>query len=230
MRRVAAVSLMAALMARSAAGQVGSPPEHSPYVDAPFSGELTALGGWFSGNTGRAGVGPQSAPVAGGRFEWHLGGPMGLGLRFARAFSDRTVINPLVFSGRVLGTTSQPMYFFDTDLMLSLTGQKTWHKLMPIVQAGLGLTTDFGQDKDIGGYALGTSFALNFGVGVRWIPSRRWQLRLDATDNVFQQSYPNSYFTPPIDGGTPVLNPTEGQNEWNHSFMATLGISWLFRK
>ena len=213
-----------------AEAQVGYPPDRSPFTDLSTKGEVGLFGGYYLGNRGSAGVGPQSAPVVGGRYEIHLGGPMFAGVRLARTSSDRTVIDPtLATADRVIGKKSAPLYLLDANLILALTGQKTYHLLIPVVSGGLGMASDFAA-KDAGGYSLGTTFALNFGGGIRWVATRRTQLRLDVIDNIFQLSYPDSYLATPTAGGNPVLDPSQGQNEWKHTLMITLGLSYLFRR
>ena len=229
-RFVLRAAVLVSLPATSAWAQVGYPPDRSPYTDISTKGEVGIFGGYYLGNKGSAGVGPQSAPAIGGRYEIHLGGPMFAGVRLVRTSSNRTVIDPtLAAADRVIGTKSAPLYMLDANLILALTGQKTYHRFIPVISGGLGLASDFAAT-DAGGYKLGTTFGLNFGAGIRWVASRRTELRFDAIDNIFQLSYPNSYLATPAGGGNPVLDVSQGQNEWKHTLLLTLGVSYLFRR
>ena len=58
------------------AQQVGFPPAQSPYRDLEFKEELSPYFGWGSASTDAAGVVPQSAAIAGLRYQIHLGGPV----------------------------------------------------------------------------------------------------------------------------------------------------------
>ena len=90
---------LALFVASPALAQVGHDPESSPYRDLEYRQELTPYGGYTRARVDPAGVHPQSAAMAGLRYELYLGGPVSLTTDLSETFSDRTVIDPF---GRVV--------------------------------------------------------------------------------------------------------------------------------
>ena len=231
MIRPCAVLSLAAVAACAAAlpAQAGHLPTNSPYEDFSYKQEVTLYTGWFTGATGRAGVGPQGAPLLGARYALHLGGPVELSAHVARAFSDRLVLSPAdTGAARNRGTFSVPLYLADVGLTFNLTGEKSWHHLVPIFGFGGGLVSDGGTQKDIGDFGIGTTFAITFGTGIRYVPGGSWSARLEIADYMYQAQYPNTYFAAPV-GGTSILPAASPQNQWLHNGVFTLGVSYMFR-
>ena len=231
MKRVIAVILfgLAASPALATAQMVGHPPSSSPFHDLPYKQELTISGGQFNGSTGDAGVGPGSGGVVGVRYGLRLGGPVQFMAHLARTFSDRTVLNPAdTGAARTVGTTSAPVYLADVGLSFNLTGQKSYHRLVPVIGVGLGVASDGGKEQDAGGFALGTPFAFNFGGGIRWTPAGHYQLRAEFTDYLYKLSYPPSYFQAQTTGSAPILPPNASSKQWTHNPVLTLGISYVY--
>ena len=236
MTRLAAGAAVVAVL--STAGplqaQVGYTPPESPFEDLEYRHELTAFGGYFRAAGDEAGVAPQSGPALGLRYELRIAGPAQLYARVMRAASERSLLDAsaVVPTARITGTRSQGLYAADLGISLNLTGQKSWHGLVPVVYGGLGIASDFEGDADAQtdstqrGYKFGTPFALSFGGGVRWVPGGRFQLRADVTDYLYQVKYPASFFTAPT-GLTPVLGPEVKQNQWKNNLALTLGASLL---
>ena len=229
MRSLFTAAAAAALLASTAGAQVGYPPERSPYRDVEFRQELTVLTGYYAASADPAKVAPQSGPMLGLRYDVRVGGPASLTARVARVFSERNVVNPALDpgAGRAVGSESWPLYLADVGLTLALTGQKSLHHLVPVVGAGAGIASDF-RSADVGGFRVGTAFALNFGGGVRWVPGGSFQLRADVTDHLFQIGYPSSYFFATTSGGKAVLGESQSRSVWKHNAAITLGASYLF--
>jgi hypothetical protein len=208
--------------------RVGYPPSTSPYVDLPFSQELTFIGGMYHAHRDIAHVGPQSGPLTGVHYEWRAGGPAHITGEVAYISSDRRLINPLrAGPGRELGTTSRPLYTADVGLGLSLTGEKSWHHLVPEIGSGVGIITDFHSLPDSGGFTFGTRFAFNMSAGIRYVPGGKWAIRLDAKDRLYTISYPQTYFATPT-GGTAVVTTNQQRSYWLNNPSFTLGLSYLF--
>jgi hypothetical protein len=216
-----------ALLASSAQAQVGYDPERSPFRDVEYRQELTLLTGYYAASADPAKVAPQSGPMLGLRYDVRIGGPASLTARAAGVFSERNIVNPAlpVGAGRAVGTESWPLYLADLDITIALTGQKSYHHLVPVVSFGGGIASDF-KSEDVGGFNVGTTFALNFGGGVRWVPGGSFQLRADVTDHLYQISYPGSYFKSTT--GTPVLGPAQPESVWKHNAAMTVGASYVF--
>ena len=227
-RTCAFVSLAAiAAFATAASAQVGYVPSASPYQDFSSKQEFTLYSGWFTGNSGRADAAPRGGPLLGVRYGLKLGGPVEMDAHVARVFTHREVISPDdIGSARDRGLFSLPFYLADVGLSFNMTGAKSWHHLIPTFGFGGGAVSDAGTAKDIGGFHIGTTFAITFGAGIRYVPGGPWSLRAELGDYMYQAQYPNSYFVAPA-GQKSVLPPTSAQNQWLHNGVITLGVSYL---
>ena len=225
---VCALLLLACSATRAPAQQVGYPPTKSPYQDLTYGQELSAFSGWYGGSVGQARVGPRAAPLLGLRYEVHIGGPAQFTAQLARVFSERTVLDPRQpVATRNLGLRSWPFYLADVGLSLNLTGRKSWHSLVPVVGAGVGIASDLGKRGDPGAYKFGTPFAFSFGGGLRWTHGGPLMLRADAADHLYQLHYPDTYFLPPAN--VPAVLPTRAARaEYTHNLALTIGASYLF--
>lgn len=228
MKTLIALIGFGALSAAPLRAQVGYPPARSPYLDLEHTQELTAIGGWFHAHRDAANVGPQSGAITGLHYEWRAGGPAHLVAEIARISSERRLIDPFkTGTARELGTISRPLYSADADLGLSLTGGKSWHRIVPEVSGGLGLISDFHAKPDTGGFRFGTRFALNMGAGIRILPGGSWQIRGDIKDRLYTLGYPQTFFEVPS-GGTAVVPATQSKSFWLNNPAFTFGLSYLF--
>jgi hypothetical protein len=209
--------------------QVGHLPEESPFRDTPYRQELTTYSGWYSGAEGSAGVGPQAGPIVGLRYEIRIGGPAFFSVHAGHAFSQRDVIDPLnPPATRNRGTKDVSLLLLDAGITLNLTGQKSWHGLIPFARFGAGVAANVASRTDPANFAIGTPFAIVLGTGVRWAPGGRWQWRLDVGDHLFWLTYPATYTGIPQGGGAAVL---VGKNsEWRHNGLFTLGASYIISR
>jgi hypothetical protein len=225
---IALVATMAAASASRVVAQVGYTPVRSPYIDLSYAQEFTFIGGVYHAHRDAANVGPQSGSITGVHYEWRAGGPLHLTGEIAYISSDRRLINPFrAEPGRELGKTSRPLYTADVGLGMSLTGDKSWHRLVPEIGTGIGLISDFRSLPDTGGFAFGTRFSFNLSAGIRYVPGGRWQVRLDGKDRLYTLAYPQTYFTAPT-GGTAVVASTQSRSFWLNNPALTLGLSYLF--
>ena len=225
---LALLLVMAATATSSAAQDVGYLPAQSPYRDLNHRQEITGFAGYYRAATDPAGVAPTSGPMASVRYEIRLGGPAQFYASLAGVRSDRTVLDPSKAPDeRKLGVQDVNLVLADLGISMNLTGQKSWHNVVPVLAAGLGIASDL-TTRDPGGFRLGTPFALSFGGGLKWISGDRVAMRADVTDHMFQVRYPNSYFQAPASGIPAVLEPTAKQNVWTHNAALTLGISYRF--
>lgn len=228
--------ILAALGAASSAGaQVGYEPARSPFVDLEYRQELSLIAGPYLAKKDPAGVAPGDGTFMGVRYAWRAGGPAHIVGSLGYVNSERHVID--VFkpeATRDLGARSWPLYTADVGLSLSLTGAKSYRRLVPVVGAGLGFVSDFKANADTGGFKFGTRFAFNWGGGVRWVPGGRWALRVDVTDRMYTIAYPDAYYTIHTpSGGNPVpavLSNDVSKSRWTNNAAITLGVSYLFSR
>jgi hypothetical protein len=225
---VAALALGVPLAPVRLHAQVGYPPERSPFYDLEYRQEITPFVGYFLASEDPAKVAPRSGPLVGARYDVRIGGPAQLTVRAARVFSQRTPIDPTKPVGeRALASRNVSLYTGDLSLSINLTGQKSFHHLVPVVTGGIGIASDLGGRQDVGGYEFGTSFAFLFGGGVRWVPGGRFQLRVDVADYLYQIQYPDSYVLG-TQANPAVLRPSQGRSSWQHNAALTVGASYLF--
>lgn len=221
------VFLAFAMPAASQTVDVGYPPTQSPFRDLEYHQELTFFGGYFSAAKDPAGAAPKSAPMEGIRYEVTVGGPAQLYARLARASSQRNVIDPtLPAATRQLGSQSWPVYLFDAGLSLNLTGQRSFHGVVPVVTGGGGIVSDLDKSVDADPFNLGTTFAFSFGAGLRIVPGGRFQVRADVGTYIYQIKYPTQYYIAASDN-TAVLQQSQTKNFWKRNGAFTLGVSYL---
>ena len=226
------LSFAFAFVAVPAAAQVdvGYPPPKSPFRDLEYKHELTLFGGYYMSAKDPAGVAPKSAPMEGIRYELTVGGPVQFVARLARVNSERQVIDPLQpRASRDLGVQSWPIYLTDLGFGLNLTGQRSWHGVVPVVNMGIGLASDLDKQDDKDPFNVGTTFAFSLGGGLRIVPGGRFELRADAGTWIYKYKYPTTYYTTTSDNTT-VLGPKIAKDFWKKNLGLTLGASYnLFR-
>lgn len=223
------VLALAALLAAPAvlSAQVGHPPERTPYRDFEHRQEAGVFVGYLASQRDPARVAYRGGPLVGGRYEFHLGGPAYVFGRLATALAERSVREGGATSqDRVVEEVTRPVFLADAGFALSLTGHKAWHGLSPVLQAGLGVASDFKQ-ADAGGYRFGTPLALTWGGGVRWTPGGRVQFRLDATDYLYRISYPERFYRA-TGNNPPLLAADVPRTRWTHNAAITVGLGYLF--
>ena len=227
---VVALATALALAASAAGAQVGYPPARSPYLDLTYTQELTGIAGYYFGRDDPAGVAPGSGAIVGAHYEWRVGGPAHLIGELARISSRRMLRDPArPPSTRDLGEESWPLYSIDVGLGMSLTGARSWHRIVPELRAGLGVVSDFKSKTDVGGFKHGTRFALTWGGGVRLVPGGSFQLRVDLTNRLYSISYPETYYQLTATNGSPILTG-EKKSVWRNNPAITIGMSYLFSR
>jgi hypothetical protein len=220
--------VLACMSAQVASAQmVGFPPARSPFVDVDQTQELTPFIGYFSAKHDPAKVAPTGALTAGLQYEWRGGGPFHIGMDFMYVNSTRTPQDPSKpFATRSLGSQPNPLYAVDGFMALSLTGDRSWHHVIPMAIVGAGLISDF-KGPDVGGFQYGTQFTVPWGLAVRWVPGGRFQLRADARDWLYRIAYPEGYYISTTTD-SPILSATTPRSKWGNNFALTLGLSWFF--
>lgn len=206
---------------------VGYSPPKSPFHDLEYHQELTLFGGYFTAAKDPAGAAPKSAPIEGIRYEVTVGGPAQIVVRLARVNSQRNVIDPAAPAAtRNLGSQSSPVYLVDAGLSLNLTGQRTFHGVVPVIYTGLGLASDRSKVAKPDPYNLGTTFAFSLAGGLRIVPGGRFQVRADVGTYLYQIKYPTAYYVTASDN-TSVLAAKQSKNFWKRNGAFTLGVSYL---
>jgi hypothetical protein len=225
-RALFSLSLSALAFAIPAAAQqeVGSAPESSPYRDIEDPRSLSFYGGYFHAPEIPGNEQPHSAPLAGVRWDIHLAGPAYFEVRYARVFSDHEVVNPLLPPiSRDLGLRTSPINLVDVGMALSLVGERTWHRLMPVINVNVGTATDFFAARDAGEFRFGTQLMMSLGGGIRYIPGGPLQFRVDVGDYFYPTHLPGSFRS--TDGGNPVINTDQALTAWRQNLGVNAGFS-----
>jgi len=220
-------ALALACVATTARAQVGHLPENSPYVDLETRQEFTFFGGKYSAGKDPLGVAPDGGSMFGLRYQIHVGGPAFLMARLSHVNTNRFAIDPTKIGvARQLGKRNVSVNLFDIDLALNLTGQKSFHHIIPVVNLGAGIAS-CGCSVNNDPYTFGTPFAFTFGGGLKYVPGGRFQLTVDWNDYLYQLKYPTSYYVAPT-GGTAAAPGDQARSFWKNNRALTVGASLLF--
>lgn len=221
-----ALLALAALGAAPAGAQiVGYPPARSPYRDVESSQRVTLFGGYFRPQKDEIGATPRGGPLVGLRYEIPVGGPAVFTVRGAYIASHRTAYDPTLAAGaRALGDTRQSLFLADLGFGLNLTGQKSWHSLIPTVGFGLGVITG-GTTVAKDPYRFGTQFAISSAIGVRVVPSSSFEFRVEAGSLLYQNHYPTPYFTSTTTGVAPLLGSGTAKSGYRNAWTLTAGVA-----
>lgn len=204
--------------------QVGHQPSASPYRDVVFGQTIAASGGWLAIARDPAGVAPAASYFGQLRYDVAVGGPTLLFARYSVAPSERDLLLPGVpVAQRVIRTPGTVMHIVEGGIDVALTGKKTWHGLMPTVGGGIGIASDFA-GADTGSYQFGVKFSLSYGVGLRYHLQSGMQLRLEATNFVWQYDYPDQYFVAASDQSV-ILPSDSKRNAWRGNWGLSAGVA-----
>jgi hypothetical protein len=219
-------ALALAFIATTARAQVGHLPENSPYRDLETRQEFTFFGGRYTTGKDPIGVAPLDGPMYGIRYQVHVGGPAFLMARWSHVNSSRFAIDPTKNgAARQLGKHDESINLYDIDLALNLTGEKSFHHIVPVINFGAGVAScSCSVTKDP--YTFGTPFAFTFGGGLRYVPGSRLQLTVDWNDYLYQIKYPTAYYVIPTGGTAAATN--EARSFWKNNKALTFGASLLF--
>jgi hypothetical protein len=219
-------ALALAFIATTARAQVGHLPDNSPYRDLETRQEFTFFGGRYTTGKDPIGVAPLDGPMYGIRYQVHVGGPAFLMTRWSHINSSRLAIDPTKNgAARQLGKHDVSINLYDVDLALNLTGEKSFHHIVPVINFGAGVAS-CGCSVKGDSYTFGTPFAFTFGGGLRYVPGGRVQLTLDWNDYLYQIKYPADYYIIPVGGTAAATN--EARSFWKNNKALTFGASLLF--
>lgn len=233
--RVLAAAAALASTAQAAAAQVGHAPGQSPYRDILKGHSVTGVFGHISGDGGRFGIAPHRGYVYGIRYDIRAGSPVQMGLGFARADLERLIVNPFVALGnRTSGPFTQTVSFVEFNLLLNVTGGKSWHRLAPFVGSAVGLTFSSGTVEDSSGFKFGRRIYLAPTVGTRIFLTGRLHMRAEARATFWKITYPASFQREPVEEpGNPPDNSnaviTDGRvREWSTTPWLQIGLGYSF--
>ena len=231
-RAVFALLLLA--LVPPAAAQVGHAPHRSPYRDILAGVSLVPQIGFFRGAGGQIGIAPNSGLLVGARIDLLSGRTMTLGLEGAGGTLERLIVDaddPV--ATRVAGPVDQRLTMVGLNLMLNLTGSKTWRGLAPYLGSGAGFSIAPRVAADTSGFNYGTKFYFAPTAGVRLFLGRSVFLRAEARSVFVQLKYPASYLDEPSrdpgTGGNSNAVLAGGRlKEWTTNGLYTIGLGIPF--
>jgi hypothetical protein len=173
---------------------VGSLPEASPFSDLHDRQRLGIVGGYLFTGRDPVGVNPQSGALMGFRYDLYAGGPAYLTGRFFTVRSEREILDYTKKRAfRNVGSQTCNIWGTDVGLAIALTGDRSWHKLQPLVNVGLGVVGGAGDKQDVSHFSFSPTFAFSYGLGLRWVTGRNSEFRADVSWYYWQMKYPDLY-------------------------------------
>jgi hypothetical protein len=218
------LSLLLASAAALSAQTIGTLPDQSPYLDLHDGMRIGPVAGWLATGKDAVGVNPESAPMLGVRFDMPIGGPVYVtGLVFGASTSRAIYDYTKAQANRNVGTQASGLLAFDVSLGMSLTGERTWHHIQPLINLGVGVVTAPGDKEDISGYIFGTQFMFSYGAGLRYSAGKNLEFRLDVNQYWWQLKYPELYRS--TQGGPIAIKPNGALSSYTVNTALTLGAS-----
>jgi hypothetical protein len=205
---------------------VGSLPDKSPYLDLNDGQRYGLVAGWLDMGHDAVGVGPKSAPMVGFRYDLAIGGPVYVtgtlfGVSTTRDIYDYTKS----VAARDIGSQASDLIDASISIALAITGKRTWHRLQPLVNLGVGLVTSPDDKVDISGYRFGTNVSFSYGLGLRFATGKNSELRLDLNQYWWELKYPPLYRS--TQGDPIAIKPNGALSSYTANTALTLG--WTVR-
>ena|SRR5688572_12631816 len=197
--------------------------------------EHTQAAGLFaaqiSTDQGQLGLGPESGTAFGGRYHIRLGGPFFLEAEVMYFSTTRAVRDTAVVDSAFekIGEAETGLINGLASLRFNITGQRTWHRLLPFIVLGAGLTHEIQDDEDAdeavpseSRFDFGTTFAGQLGGGIEWVPVDRLAVRIDARSILWQIKAPDGLLAHGLSGRALP------EDEWVNNFTISAGVSFHF--
>lgn len=222
---VTTIALLA--VAPVARAQVGTTPDHSPFRDLEKRQDVTLMFGPTFGGKDKVGAAPRGGSAIGVRYDVNLGAsPLTFTGMIMRQGATRDILQPgLPLAQRIGRTVSEGLWSADIGLNLLLTGNRSWHSLVPSVMGGVGLVTNNAGITDSSNFSFGTRFSPVLGLGLKYAPQRsRWTVRADMVNHFYNVPYPQSFRDTTV--GVPRITTDKGN--WVRNTRLMVGITRMF--
>ncbi|MFI5310236.1 MAG: hypothetical protein ACHQQ3_03315 [Gemmatimonadales bacterium] len=214
---------LAPLGSRLSAQTIGALPDKSPFVDLTDHQRIGVTAGYLVTGHDPVGVNPKSAPFMGLRYDLYAGGPVYLTARFFAAPSERDVLDYTKSAAtRRVGTQSSTIFGTDVGIAVSMTGDRSWHAIQPLLHLGFGLAGGIGDKIDVSHFSFSPTFAFSYGLGGRWVTGRNSELRADVNWYYWQVKYPDLYRS--TQGDPIAIRPTGSMSPYTGNRAMT--VSW----
>jgi hypothetical protein len=218
------------LLLLAAAGSASAQGIQTPYR---FYDETQAIGvglAYIDTDRGTVGLGPESGLAFGGRYHIRLSGPFfveaeALYFPSTRAVLDSTVVDSAF---QQIGEADIAIGLVQASLRFQLTGQRTWHGILPFVLLGAGVAIQAKDDDEANEavpaearFDFGTTFAGQVGAGIELFPVERLALRVDVRSILWRLDTPQALLEHD-------LGRTMPEDEWTNNLTASVGITIHF--
>ncbi len=234
-RLLIATAAVAAAIGPSASG---AQEISSPYQFIEREQDLGLYVGYVKTDRGRVNLGPKSAPFYGIQWAMTLNGPMQLSAYGVYLASAIDVIDPAAEGGpAVIGEADLDLFLLGGRLQMNLTGQRTWHNLVPYVFGGIGIILDMTSSPSClinrqlpvcdlridQRFEFGNKFMGQVGLGAIWIMSERIGTRITVADWIWRYGPPVGWLDPDLDL---VVVPSDGK--WTNNIQVSVRLSFWF--
>ena len=220
------IALVAASATTAAAQTIGSLPDKSPFLDTSDKQRFGIIAGWLFTGSDAVGVQQKSAPAIGARYDLSVGGPAYLTASFFTSRSTRAVFDyTRPAASRNTGTQSTGLINANVGLALSLTGERSWHRIQPLFNLGAGIVGGLGDKADVSGYQIRPAFSFYTGFGVRFVTGKNSEFRADVGAYFWSLKYPDLYRS--TQGDPIAIKPTGSLDSFTANGLLTLG--WTLR-
>jgi hypothetical protein len=227
------IALLIAVLVLGSASQAAGQRIDTPYRFFEQRQATGLFAGHISTDKGTIGLGPESGSAFGGRYHIRLGGPFFLEAEALYLPTTRAVLDTVVVDSafQSVGEADMGLVTGLVSLRFHITGQRTWHRLLPFLLAGAGISTevedDDTADEDIDSefrYDFGTTFAGQIGGGIEWFPAERLAVRFDARSVLWQIKAPEGLLL----RGQQEFDRPLPQDEWVNNLTFSVGLSFHF--
>lgn len=221
--------LLFPLIVLLAAGPLAAQHIDSPYRFIDTRQAVTLFAGRTNPQAGVVGLGPESGEYFGGRYTYHLSGPLSIEGEVGYFPLSRTVRDTTRTGDAFtpVGSADQTVVLTTAALRFDLTGPRTWYRLQPFLTVGggaaIGLSGQNGADSRVPAdarFQFGTSFAGMVGGGVEWYATRRVGLRLDGRGVLWKLKTPQAFAL------KDATLPANG--DWTQNVLLSAGLSVHF--
>jgi hypothetical protein len=226
-RRVGWLVFMLALVgARDAAAQR----INSPYRFVETTQAVGGLGGYIAAGKGALGIGPQDAPIVGGRYGIRISGPFVIEAEAGFMSTTRIVLDtvPDDTTFTALGEADISLALARGALRFNLTGPRTYYGIQPFVLFGAGVAIEVADDAPVEEdlppdmrFNFGTAFMGEAGGGLEIFAGNRISFRLDVRSLLWKLKTPR----PMVLGDRALSVPLD---EWTQNLFITGGLSIRF--
>jgi hypothetical protein len=207
-----------------AAQTIGSLPDKSPYSDFSDGQRFGVVVGYLLTGNDAVGVQQKSAPAFGVRYDLPVGGPAYLWAQVFTSQSTRIILDyTQSAANRNIGSKNTGLIDAEVGLGMSMTGLRTWHKLQPLVNVGVGIVGGMGDAADVSGYQMMPAFTFSTGLGVRYVTGKNSEFRADFGFHFWDLKYPDNYRS--TQGDAIAIKPNGGLSSFTASGLLTLGWS-----